>query len=745
MKTEYSSKWATARLKELKQGGLLRALRSIGEFIEKHGLREFKGIFENISSTSGYMLDYLRNGFSDPQREDTYNTLAVKTVDLIGAIDRRMLAENSTDTFSGIVRTVNFSGRTVTDFLNEYRKFASLYSIMIESGERDEALVKKRERTLSELFESILVVATLTGDEHDLLMEISTDTEESVSVKYQIIGALLLSLLRNFNLSKFRLLLDIYERTTEESIAARALTAIILTLSEYGELAVFDKGVRIRLEAWQDSIVNYSRLREVEMAIISGFDTPRIMRTLNKTVIPDMLKMQPQIKSMLDEMNLDAGLSPDDIMESMESLGYNPKWEKFMAESGLDKKMQEMSEMLESGGDVMYATFSRMKTGAFFRDISHWFLPFEADRSEIKGDVSFINSMLETNANRYLCDSDKYSMAFSISSIPAGMMGSMRAQIDEMVKMNREEQENDLRSHSPLFTTEVHAFVKDLYRFFTLYHAHKNYSNPFKNPVLPDRLPVLSESLFDSEFKEMVCEYFFKNGYYSIALPYLESLAAGPDAGYVIYQKAGYALQNVGEYRKALDYYLRASFFDEQEVWLKTAIGNVYLKLGEPENAVRAFEDALSTDDENVHLLLKISQTYILLEKPELALTHLYKLDYIHPIAEAAREIAWGEFMRNDSGKAKEYLGKVIEGKYDSGGKRASQPCDYVRMGHILLSEGNPAEAVKHYSLAASDEKEMRKDWPLLKKKGVSEVDFDLLIESVVLDREKEAGIEKSK
>ena len=120
MKTEYSSKWATARLKELNQGGLLRALRSIGEFIEKHGLREFKGIFENISSTSGYMLDYLRNGFSDPQREDTYNALAVKTVDLIGAIDRRMLAENSTDTFSGIVRTVNFSGKTVTDFLNEY-------------------------------------------------------------------------------------------------------------------------------------------------------------------------------------------------------------------------------------------------------------------------------------------------------------------------------------------------------------------------------------------------------------------------------------------------------------------------------------------------------------------------------------------------------------------------------------------------------------------------------------------------
>lgn len=729
MKAAYSPDTSVLVLKDLQEKGLIYALKSIRNEILKNDDKVFDKEFKEILLTVKYLLSYLRNGMEDPDREALYRTLCRRAVDLIFSIKRNYRISISNDLYSGTARTMAYSNRNISDIISKYKTLALHYGLMKESGTRDETLMKKRERALSDLFEILWTSDNISHEESESLKMICTDAEDDFAVKTQIIGALLLSLLEGFNYSRFKLLLNIYDSVTEDRVAARAMAAIVLVLNKYKESAIYDPEIKAQLECWQDSILPYSRLRETEMALITGFDTRRIVENLNKNIIPEMMKMQPNIKKLMDEMKSRA--DSEETSLTYDDLEFNPKWEKFMAESGLEKKMKEMSEIMESGGDVMYATFCKMKTGPFFHNISHWFLPFEAERSDINGDISFMKPLIENPNNKFICSSDKYSMALSVAQIPSELRRNMEGQFNEMMEMQKTDAEDAPSATNPSFSTEVNSYVKDLYRFFTLFRLAEEFENPFQMPVLPDELPVLAETLFDTEFKEMVSEYFFRYGYFDMALPYLESHSLTPDADYMTYQKAGYCHQKLGNYQKALDFYLRASLFDKEEVWIRTALGNVYLKLHDYDNAITSFKEALESDPDNRSLLLKVGHTLLQVGKPDEALSFLYKLDYLLPSAEIAREIAWGEFLRNDFEKAMAYFRNIENGKY---GEDKLLPEDTIRMGHISLVEKRPSDAYRLYaSIGKKNVEDYVRDRQIVIGKGVNELEFDLIIENALI------------
>ncbi|MCM1290641.1 MAG: tetratricopeptide repeat protein [Prevotella sp.] len=712
----------------LKEKGLLSSLRGLGEVIALQDGRflQFKDNYNEILMTTKYMLNYLRKGIKDPARKEMYDSLRAKTVDLIGLIGRAQELRSDHNSYSDIARTLQYTGVSIDSIIDKYIKYSSLYSIMVESGIRDESLIKQREHVLNDLFEWTWTTLPLQQKDADKLHSLIKDSIESLTVKTLIISALLLSLLGRFDTIKFRLLLDIYDKSDSDAIAARAMVALILVMKEYGQITIYDKENRLRIESWQDSLLSYSRLRELEMALITAFDTAKSSSEFEKNIVNDIKKFQPKIREMMQGLDLQSK-NPGDIAESIESLGFNPEWEKFMTDSGLDKKMIKMQKMIESGSDIFYSTFKNQKQYPFFRRLSNWFVPFEKYRSEINIDNSFIEKLISSSKNGVICDSDMYSLACSLSQISRMARGMSDKFTEEIGQMKNNESE--IESEMKLFSTEARIYVKDLYRFFTLSPFPTSFENPFKEPVHPGQLPVIGETLFDTEFNRLVYEFLFRSGYYEMALHYLEPLTYQVDADYMIFQKAGYCHQQLGNYRQALDYYLRASLFDQDERWIKTAIGHIYFKLKEFESASKYFEEALKLNPDDKDLTLMTASSHLEAGHTNIALSHFYKMDYENPSVDSARGIAWGEFLRNDPLKGMEYFNRMINEEFP--GKLLDS--DYVRAGHIALSLGNISDANKCYLLPVNKSRSLYyEDFPVLEEKGVSKADFDLIIENVL-------------
>jgi hypothetical protein len=98
--------------------------------------------------------------------------------------------------------------------------------------------------------------------------------------------------------------------------------------------------------------------RTVYMELVKTVDTDRITRKIRDEVVPEMLKLKPEIDKKIN-LNIE-NLDPAEMEE-------NPQWQEMMESSGLADKLKEMSEIQEEGGDVMLGTFERLKTFPFFR------------------------------------------------------------------------------------------------------------------------------------------------------------------------------------------------------------------------------------------------------------------------------------------------------------------------------------------------------------------------------------------
>ena len=159
------------------------------------------------------------------------------------------------------------------------------------------------------------------------------------------------------------------------------------------------------ITSWQSDV------RMISMQLIRTRDTERIHRKLADEIMPQMLKLSPDIARRLSDKT-----SISDIT-SMED---NPEWEELLEKSGVADSLKELMQLQEEGGDIMMATFSNLKSFPFFNDAANWFVPFRADHPAVSGnggeDMKKIASLLESM--NVFCDGDKYSFALMLLSMP---------------------------------------------------------------------------------------------------------------------------------------------------------------------------------------------------------------------------------------------------------------------------------------------------------------------------------------
>ncbi len=685
---------------------------------------------KRLEETYAYMLKYLTEGVSDPSREELLGDIVTDLYRLTDEFVVSMLSKETPTLFYNIRRYCSVSGNSLksvidkfSGYLEKAKGFENLFSSKV-----DETLE-------NDLFNSVWTTFPISKSEgHELRSLLSNPLLPSNFVRL-ILSALTLGALEFFDKEKLDILIEKYAEYAEvdtpesDEICAVALVGIIFILLKYRDRTLPSSTLK-RLSAIKETKTWNRDVDNAILEIIRARDTERINRTMRDEIIPGMMAMRPEIEKKLRDGDLP--------LEEFDGMQMNPEWEELLKKSGISDKLKELNELQMEGSDVFMSTFSHLKNFGFFNNVSGWFTPFSSDSSAIEKiiskqpELSDVVVLIETLP--FLCDSDKFSMIFSVEMVPEGqrklMLGQIQAQRAQMADMvsGLSNETRPLRRRR-----SIRNYLHNIYRFYNLFRRKSEFYNVFDYSSDLLLIRPLKEETTRPDLLKLISEFYFKRNYWEDALVAFKLLDEQNEFSSAMYQKMGYCLEKTGKIEQAVDAYEQADLLDNSSIWLKKRLAKAYRTAGRLDDAVWTYSVLALLEPENTATSLSLGYTLIQAERFEDAIKEFYKVEFLDEKSrKALRPLAWCLFMTGDFAKAQRYYEKIL---LDNPGSE-----DYLNMGHVALALGQFKDAINFYKLSVikSDGsvdtffKALELDRPALSKVGIGTSTVSLIADAML-------------
>lgn len=670
----------------LLSGGRLTAAFSVldNAIIAYPALRQFVGELERLRQGYGYMSGYALQGLPDPGLAESYAGIVEGVRTLVEAMARQMRLKDAPTLYFNTLRyELATPGDSVAALVDEYRNVSQKISLAALAENPTQAARQfsvQAEQLEKRVFNRVWTMYPLGGADEASLLDAIADKSLPGYFKSLIISAVLMGLMEQADERRMLLLMDAYA-SDDADVSVRALCALLVGMWLYRNRHMSAR-MRNRLAALKEMSGWVRDVRMATMQYVRSRDTERITRKFNEEVIPEMMKLRPEIEKLKDK--------PLDT-EAMEE---NPEWAEILEKSGVADRLKELQELQEDGGDVMMATFSKLKTFSFFNDISNWFLPFHQSHTQIASDdIPEIATLISIMGNAPMfCDNDKYSVALSLSQIPPAqrdmMLRQIRMQTQQMDVVRMAAMDS---GHVPQREELAANYVRNLYRFFKLFRRKGEFTDPFSSGLNIPAIPSLEQEFEDSDTLMVIAEFYFKRGYYSDALEVFRRLTAMSSPSAAISQKMGYCEQSVGDISAALRHYEEAEMLDSSSRWTLRRLAWCHRMLGNWDKALDCYRRLAEDKPDDVSLALNIGLSLVKLHRYDEALQYLFKAEFYGSGSEkATRALAWCTLLGGDYERCVKYTATLLAGT-------TPRPNDYINAGHLSLLTGHPGEAVDHY------------------------------------------------
>lgn len=708
---EYNRIIGSLDSKELKN-----AFDSIQALISGSKELAFQDKLNELQDTYKYMLRYRIEGVKDPMQEQIYNNLQVSTYELADQAKLKALSVESPVSYYSHRRSF------LSQPLGSYAQIHHQLSMQHEAG-----LQVQLETLQTTLFTQIWVAHFLTREEVAALKDLLKDTALPLSVGCQMVSALILALQTTFDKEKLFLLFDA-ATSPEEEIRTRAMIGILLTLYFYRKRTALYPQIANRLAALAEEVPGFSKtIRTITLRFILARETEKITRKLQNEIIPEMMKLSPKISK---KINL-ADFNPEQLGDEM-----NPEWQNMLSDSKIGKKMEEFSELQQEGADVMHSTFVHLKSFPFFRELSNWLLPFTTSHSlfgdrfrQNTNEKQVLDSM---TLAAFMCNSDKYSLYFSMLQLPEEhrkmMMNQFDNQATEMIQQSKEE----LITKRGKQETIINQYIQDLYRFFKIYPGHLDFDDIFVYPLDFHNLPILQPYISDDESLTAIAEYYLRKNYFSEAQTIFNRLIITNQESDILFQKIGYCRQMNEDLNGALEAYLRADLLNPGSKWVIRRIAGCYRTLKQPEEALKYYHRYEMLSPDNLSVQISIGHCHLELKDYNDALKCYFKVDYLDNKSHKAwRPIAWCSFLTGKYDQARNYYKKITENQPNTQ--------DLLNAGHTEWALQNIKGALSHYKQAVQMEsgdfytfqEQFNQDIPDLLVAGIEEDELPLMMDQI--------------
>lgn len=682
------------------------------EILEKLSKRQLKDAFElltklvvntqdwhaseklsELETNYKYMLHYQFEDTVDPQKDTIYNTILRTLYELTDDASDELLTIDSSNIFYERLRinTVR-TPLTLSEIKKQLKDVTESWALadLLEAGDIKQAKLRelsvKRERTGSELFNYMFV--SVRASEQDEAEYISFLNQEEVPVREKLlfISALTLNLFHRFDGRKLCVLMNACQ-SEENSIRLRAIVGLIIVLQMYDVRWQLYPECQFKLDALAEDDAFRRSVLAVVKQLIRSRETEEISRKLTEEIIPEMMKF-----------NSLAGkkLNMQDLMGETDFADKNPDWQKELENSGLANKLQEYSSLQMEGADVFHSTFSSLKNFSFFGELSNWFLPFDAQYSELQplfSDKEGLNALLQTAVlnSSHMCNSDKYSFAFSLMQIPSSqrqmMAGRFGEESDQLKEMQKEAESLNSKVGEEIISNQ---YIQDLYRFFKLYPYKNNFFDIFKLRLNFYGKKSISPLISDHNSMLQIANYCFDKNFFSEALGIYQKLIDNGAFESDLWQKLGYCKQMLDDLKGALDAFLQAELLSPDNSWIIKRIAQVYKSLKDPQRALEYYQRAAQLNPNNLNLELNIGHCYLDLGEYDKALNCYFKIEVLDSKSSKSwRPIAWTAFLLRKFELAQQYYQQILADK--------PNVHDFLNAGHVELCLNHKKTALDFY------------------------------------------------
>lgn len=714
-------------IKYLNKESLKQAIDTLGQDIESLQDWDLRTRHNEMQTAYKFMLEYLKMGMPDPDRERLHGELVARCYMLNDLIYISRLTEHSTKVYFQMRRKY----KNLEEIKNIHARIKDTYANIEvtkslpeeECCNLQQQLISEREKLLQQMFAMIWSSVMWSKGDAVAVTDIINDNEIPVNDRAVVVSAIMLGVMKCFEPLKVTTLCQI-ATNSESLLSTRAITGIIMAMSLYDSRIHHYPEIRYALEALLEDKHIASRIKTIQIQLLRCRETQKIDRKMREEIIPAMMK-NPKFKG--ERINIEI------IKEIEEDEDKNPEWKQWVESDSIKNKIEEMAKWQFEGADVYMSTFAQLKTFPFFGEISNWFRPFDTTVPAIaellpKGswqNKSLIGSIC---ASPFFCNSDKYSFCFTFKQVSQEQREMLMQQVpdeEEIAESNDSipgEIAKDKRAEK-----ESNQFIQDLYRFFKISNFRFEFDDPFTLPLNLIESKSMSALIKDGKDLLDIFRYLIEKEYHEEAYNVGKVYEAENDCDVQFFQEMGYCLQKSRRYEEAIDYYTKADIISPDTLWTMRHIAQCYRLQGELEKALSYYQLAEDLAPENISLLLQTGESFASTKRYEEAFARFFKVEFLKPGSQRAlRAIAWYSFITGKDEQARNYYKKLEE-------ISGSEWEDYLNAAHIEWVNHNNTEAIELYNKAKAicgTEKvaeQIINDKKILLSRGVSEKEILLL------------------
>lgn len=664
------------------------AFDKLQNLLLEHNLERFSHQLEGLQTTYKFMLQYTVDSANDPEREKIYNKLFTDTYQLCDIIKEDLLAKYSYQQPYSFLRTHPVpSTETCLSTFNKAKKEYEM-ALLAEGEAVPYSLTNAYQVNIGEAFSSLWVKDIYTDNISNSLLKYIKEGAFKDYELSMLTSACSLSLWRHFDTAKFDLLFELASHPSE-LVKQRAIVGLLIALYIYDTRLPLFSGIQARLGVLAEQKDFIKALETIIIQFIRSKESEKIARRFNEEIIPEMVKLSPQMRDKLNFNKSETNEDEDDM---------NPDWQEMLDEvPGLTDKMKEISNMQMEGADVFLSTFSMLKSFPFFSHLHNWLIPFNPNYPEVAEETkdednkSFINTIMDSH---FLCNSDKYSFLLSLQQMPSSqkqqMSSAMGAEFEGMKDIQKDKEALNNRSKSEFISNQ---YVQDLYRLFNLHPRKNDFHNIFDKELDFHNKNSIVKLIDDPKIWRNIAEYYFSKNYFAEAAELYDTLLEQSTGNSELLQKRGYCAQKQSNYQEALDFYLKADLVESNNSWTIKKIAYCYRALENTEMALSYYQQAIELQPKNYALHISAGHCLLSLNKYEEALNTYFKVELESKKSERVwRPIAWSSFISLKLEQAQKYYAKILDNK--------PTPHDYINAGHAQLVAKNNKTALSHYQKA---------------------------------------------
>lgn len=714
----------------LKQQRLKEAQSQLEAFLWNSGDWTLRNRLEQAQTSYQYMLQYMRQGIDDPERQKLYRQILTETWEVADQARLSLLDGVSTHYYHSLRNNrerlpKEYNIAALQKVLESFPDDLAVCQLMPDNQGMD-AVLQRHEQTAQVLFLSTWSNSDWSAEDEQQAKGLLESEMLPVNDLCLFTSAVMLSLMECFDTRKFSWLLDAVTHANTQ-VNQRALVGIAFALLFHPTRLSLYPELTARLSLLNEDSSFGKQLNRIYIELLRSQETEKIDKKMREEIIPEMMRNVNIMR------NMKFGFE-----ENPEENVLNPDWEKAFESSGLGDKIREMNELQLEGADVYMSTFAQLKTYPFFKEPYNWFYPFDMHHSSIikefgfkpTGDNAILSLILQSG---FFCNSDKYSLCFTMAHIPQSQRTMMLSQMtsQDLDALMDESKSSALRQYAERPDVISNQYVHDLYRFFKLSQRRHEFRDIFKEEIALHRIPALKDILCKPELLITIADFHFRKEHPAEALELYKELIALNHANADIFQKAGYCLQKEKRYKEAIDAYLKADVLKPDHVWTIRHLATCYRQIRDFASALEYYKKVEAIQPESHNVLFYAGSCLAELERYEEALQYFFKLDFIESnCIKAWRAIGWCSFVNGKYEQAMKYYEKILTSK--------PLAADYLNAGHVAWRTGKIEKAAELYSKAALEYggqeifREMfGKDKETLVRQGISEKDIPLMMDLV--------------